>query len=552
MWPIERFLRHRPASPPAAGRPFALVETGSRGIRITAVDRRAAAEGVRAGMPLGDARAGIPALATEAAEPARDRAALLALARWLGRYGPSRNIAVLDATSSLTLHDHGLWVDIAGVEHLFGGENGLLADLCRRLAAMGLTARAGLADTLGAAHALARYGPRAPDAPDAETAPPGGTAGALAPLPVEALSLAPETILLLRRLGLRRIGQLYDLPRPALERRFRDGATTKPRRKEAGHLAGAVLLRLDEVLGRRAEALNPLTEPPVVAVRRAYAEPFISSELVEIEVERLAGELGVLLQAAGLGARHVRLALYRADGSMAGAAAGTGAPCHDASHLTRLMREKLAALDAGFGIDAMAFEALRVEAAPPVQAALAGGASRGDTVTMLIDRLANRLGPERVTCLAPRASHIPERAQMHVGAFSARQEGREVPPARGGPPRPPLLLARPEPIEVLAEVPEGAPLRFTWRRLGVRVVRAEGPERIAPEWWREIGRGRSPPSPEASVATEGGDGAPPGRPRDYYRIEAEGGGGYWVFRHGLYGEEEDGGAPRWFLHGLYG
>lgn len=561
---------HRPGSVPD-DTPLALVETGSRGIRITSVNRAAAVAGIRAGVALSDARAGHPGLVTRPAEPEADHAALVRLAGWLGRYGPARNAAVLPAPSPLASLDHGLWADVAGVEHLYGGEAALLADMARRLTAMGLTARLGLADTSGAAYALARHGPRggARGAGAAAVAPPGGTAAALEPLPVEALRLAPETVLLLRRLGLKRIGQLYGLPRGALERRFHDAAPSKARRVRSGLLAGALLARLDEVLGPHsghsghgcAEALDPLTEPPVLAVRRAYAEPFISSELLLAEVERITADLSAALQEAGLGARHVRLSLYRADGTTAEVSAGTSAPCHDVRHLVRLLAEKLGAIDAGFGIDALALEAVRAESAPPMQTVLAAGADRSEGITELIDRLANRLGAGRVSRLEARASHIPEGAERRVPAVSPAAKAADgagdggAARPRAGPPRPPLLLPRPEPIEVMAEVPEGAPLRFTWRRLNVRVVRAEGPERIAPEWWRDIGRVDPPPDEAPAAAGDDAaapdhDHAPGSRPRDYYRVEAEGGGGYWVFRRGLYGES--GGAPRWFLHGLYG
>lgn len=542
-------------------RPFALVESTSRGLRLTAVSRRAAKEGLRADMALCDARAAFPRLATAPADPAGDHTALVGLARWCGRYGPARNAAILPAPSPLASLDHGLWVDVAGVEHLYGGEAALLADIASRFSRLGLTARTGLADTSGAAWALARYAPRATAGIEPAIAPPAATAEALAALPAEALRLDSGTVVLLRRLGLRRIGQLYALPRPTLERRFRDAATAKARRQQAGALAAAVLTRLDEVLGRRAEALVPLGEPPVLCVRRAYAEPFISSELLDAEVARLAEDLCATLAGSGLGVRRLRLTLYRADATSAEVAVGTSSPCRDSRHLMRLLREKLAAVDAGFGIDALAMDTTRAEPAAPLQVALSGGTHGTASVAELVDRLANRLGSARVTTPSPHASHVPERAEVRRSALAHLAPARPTSThdrgcrPRAGPPRPPLLLARPEPIEVMAEVPEGAPLRFTWRRLGVRVVHAEGPERIAPEWWRDIGRARAAPS------AGGGDDAhardhdappPPGRPRDYYRVEAEGGGAYWVFRRALYGSREEDEPPRWFLHGLYG
>lgn len=489
--------------------PLALVERGGHGIRITAVNRRAAAEGVRIGQALTDARAGVPALLSRPAEPRRDRAALLRLARWCGRYGPSRNIDDED----------GLWIDMTGVAHLYGGEEKLLQDLCARFARFGLTVRAGLADTLGGAHALARF------APSPALAPPGETEACLAPLPIAGLRLVPEAVLLLQCLGLKRIGQLYALPRAALNRRFRS--------LEA---AEAVVTRLDQALGIRAEPARPLAEPPALYVQRAFADPLISAEGLEVQTERLAEELCAHLDARGLGVRRIRLSLYRADGTVAGVQAGLSFACREAGHLMALLREKLATLDAGFGVDAVALAAVQVDRRSAEQAALAVGvAHKAQTdPACLIDRLTNRLGAQRVTRIVARASHIPERAQTRIPALAGAQrtsQGASSPPdSRAA--RPPLLLACPEPIRVVAEVPQGPPVRFTWRRVERRVARAQGPERIAPEWWGEIGK------QEKRCRT-----------RDYYRLEDTQGAGYWVFRAGLYGDGED--PPSWFLHGLF-
>lgn len=499
--------RARPAAVPA-DKPLALVESGAHGIRLTAVNRPAAALGLNVGQALTDARAMHPALLTQGAEPGRDRTALLRLARWCGRYGPNRNADGED----------GLWIDVTGVAHLFGGESELLADLVSRLSRFGLTARVGLADTLGAAHALARF------APSPALAGVGRAEGALAALPVDALRLAPETILLLQRLGLRRIGALYRLPRAALQRRFR---TIKG--------AEAVLARLDQALGVRAEPRRPLVEPPALYVQRAWPEPLISAEQLEAETSKLTEELCTQLAARGLGARRLCLSLYRADGSIAEVRAGLSAPSWAPEHMRALIVEKLAALDAGFGIDAMVLAAVQAEAPDAGQASLATrlqGAARADA-SELIDRLSNRLGAERIVRLEACASHLPERAETPRAALGARRPARTAwPPQPPGPARPALLLPQPEPIRVVAEVPEGPPASFVWRRVERRIVRAEGPQRIAPEWWDELAGRKS-------------------GTRDYYRIEDEGGAGYWVYREGLYGRGEEV-LPRWFLHGLYG
>lgn len=516
-------------------RPLALIEGGRRGLVITAVNPAAARRGIPTGLVLADARAAWPGLATRPADRARDGAVLAALARWAGRYGPARN----------TDGDDGLWIDITGVAHLFGGEAALLADLIGRLAAMGLAARAGLADTLGAAHALARHAASPRSA--AVIAAPGAAATALAGLPVAALRLEAAAVILLRRLGLTRIGQLYGLPREALARRFRD-APRKGRREAAERgsaLAGAVLDRLDQALGRSGEPRTPLGEPPQRQVRRHFPEPLASSNGLLAAAGALAAELCLLLAAAGEGARRFRLALYRADGTVAEAAAGTSSACRDPAHVLALLGERLAALDAGFGVDVVTLEASQVERLGPLQATLAPAHTPGESAETgrLLDRLANRLGEARVFRLEACASHVPERAERRRPALSAVGPGA-APPARGeesAAARPPFLLPVPERIEVVAEVPEGPPLRFSWRRVGHRVVKAEGPERIAPEWWRAIGR------PAAATA---------GRTRDYYRVEDERGGRFWLFRAGRWGEEEDTGEgpamPAWFLHGVLG
>ena len=510
-WPIERLRRAAPALVPDDA-PLALVQSGSHGIRITAVNARAAAEGVRVGQALADARASLPALLSRPAEPRRDRSALLRLARWCGRYGPGRHADGED----------GLWIEVTGVAHLYGGEARLIEDLCAKLARFQLTARAALADTLGAAHALARFAPS-----PAAIAAPGETEVPLARLPVEALRLDPQAALLLRRLGLRRIGQLYSLPRAALQRRFRSSQS-----------AEAVLSRLDQALGVVPEPRRPLVEPPALFVERPFADPLISAEGLEAETARLSEELCRSLDARNLGARRICLSLYRADGTVAEARAGLSFPCRSPEHLMALLQEKLPHLDAGFGIDALVLSALHVERRDAQQAALGprlGPVGAGDAAC-LVDRLANRLGADRVMRLEPRASHIPERAEAARPALhaAAAPERADTPPKCMAS-RPSFLLSAPEPIAVIAEVPEGPPARFTWRRVERRVARAQGPERIAPEWWREIGRGTDTKM---------------GRTRDYYRLEDEGGTGYWVFREGLYGRDEE--QPAWFLHGLFG
>ncbi len=504
--------------------PFALVEAGTHGVRIAAVNGAAAAAGIVPGQSLADARAALPSLRTRPAERRRDAAALEGLARWAGRYGPSRNTEGPD----------GLWVDISGVAHLFGGEAALLADVHDRLADAGYSARLGLADTAAAAWALARFGRTASPA---TVAPAGETNVALADLAVEALRLTPATVVLLKRLGLYRIGELYGLPRASLARRFRD-LRGPSRRASPGELADGVVLRLDQALGAIREPRRPMLPVPCRLVRQVFVEPLIASAGIETAVTIAIRDLCALLAEVGEGARQVRLAFYRTDGSDAEIIIGTSSPSRDERHIGRLFAEKLGAIDLGFGVDVVTLEGVVVEPLDAVQAGLGAKPQQqgAQGLAQLIDRLSNRVSAAAVHRVAARASHIPEQADMIVPALGPPIDAAASPRAMLAL-RPPFLLGRPEAIEAIAEVPEGPPRRFRWRRAGHRIVKAEGPERIEPAWWRTIA---------AEPATQ------PSRPRDYYRVEDDQGGRYWVFREGLYDRDGEAGKPVWYLHGLFG
>jgi protein ImuB len=512
-WPIERFNRaaRRKTTPPsnrkpADAAPFALVGSDRGALFLSAVTAAARKRGVRVGQPLADAKAIFPGLVTRPAEPDADAKALRGLADWCGRYSPWVNT---DGTD-------GLWLDITGCAHLFGDEAGLIRDLTERLRKLSITARPGIADTPGAAWAVARFG-------EESIAPPGETREALAELPVEGLRLPKEAALLLQRLGLQRIGQLYDLPRATLAKRF--GAGVK------AQLTDAVLDRLDQALGRKSEPVSPLGSVPAYRTYLRLAEPLITREAIEAVLGRLLESLCESLGQDHRGVRSLRLTGFRVDGTAVHLDIATGRGVRDPARLMRLFAEHLDEIDPGFGIDMMALNAYRVDAMPPEQGTVDGGAALADRdeVGDLVDRLSNRLGPARVYRLAPEERHIPERAERCIPAqkeaASATWESRKVQ-------RPARLLLRPEPVQVMAEVPEGPPIRFVWRHASHRVVRAAGPERIAPEWWLE-------------------EGADFSRVRDYYRVESETGQSFWIYREGLYqlGREP---TPRWFLHGLFG
>jgi len=450
----------------------------------------------------------------------------------------------------------GLWIETTGADHLFGGEAALLADLTARLARMGAVAQVGLAGTPGAAWALARFAPS-----NATIAPPGGEAGALASLPVEALRLSPAAVQLLGRFGVRRIGDLYALPRAGLARRFR------------GEAGMQVILRLDQALGRLPEPLVGEIAPTAYFAHRVFAEPILHTEGVAQWGARLVEELCAKLEGEGLGARRIVLTGFRTDGRTTWFSAALGMASRDPEHLIRLLRERgWARLEVGFGLDALRLSAsvteplrlsqpslsaspglvpgahgARLDAhsaahmprhgcAEQVRARRKGGdAQELDPEThramaALIDRLTARLGETAVLRPVWRESWTPERAEGLAPYAAAPSTSASPQPAAQ--PRPILLFTPPEPIDAVAELPDGAPARFTWRRAARRVTRASGPERLAPEWWRKpSARGR------------------PAAVRDYYRLEDEDGGRYWVFREGLYGDEDH--LPSWWMHGLF-
>jgi protein ImuB len=520
-WPIFRLKRAEPTAVPSQ-QPFALIESGTHGLTITAVNGAAARLGIEVGTSLTDARAAHPGLVSRPAEPEKDRIALLKLARWAGRYGPNRHIDGQD----------GLWIDITGVAHLFDGEENLLDDMTRRLASFGVAVQAGLADTIGAAHALARFG--CPPEAAWALAPASETREAISFLSVEALRLDASRILLLKRLGLRCIGQLYDIPRDSLARRFR-----------SSDVASAVLVRLDQALGAMKEPRRPMQPPPVLSVARAFAEPLISSEALEAFAGELVAELSAALAAKDLGARVLRLTFYRADGTAGTIAAAMSTPCHDPRHMMSLLREKFSGIDAGFGVDLVRLDAVRAGKREAKQKGFVEPQSAPfRDPSELVDRLVNRFGRDAITVLRPHGSHIPEHAEVRLPALealaaeSSSRVASYVPPwpYRKSAARPAFMLARPEPIEVTAGVPDGPPASFIWRRVERRVARAEGPERIAPEWWRTLYLD---------------EGQKKRRTRDYYKIEDQQGALYWVFRHGLYEGEEMSERPSWFLHGLF-
>ncbi|MFB0491855.1 protein ImuB [Methylobacterium sp. OAE515] len=613
-WPVTRLRRAGLA--PERG-PLAVAADGPGGLRLVALDPEARALGLNPGEPLGRVRAriGVP-LQVYPADPAADRDSLLRLCRWASAYAP------LVAPFGPAEAADGLYIDVAGASHLRGGEANLVADLAARLARGNIPARIALADTPGAAFALARHG-----VADRIVVPPGDAAEALRDLPVEALRLDPDMAAGLRRLGLRRVGALDALPRGPLARRF--GET--------------LLLRLDQALARRPEPLAPLSDAAAHAAARGFLDPIGRQSDIVRTARDLMAEIAPGLERDGLGACALRLALHRVDGAVRALDLGLSRPERDPERVAALVSLRLdrlgSALDAGFGFETVAL-AVTVTGVMSARQTEFDAEAAGDGVGYLADSLAQRLG-RALLRLEPRASHLPERADRgrvwvageghgssadqgvgrprarllppsaaaglvdsNIGAGRAASgsltgplsragegqgEGRElsgkgapsqcvdgvrrsVPsrpspqpsPARERgpvalphqgrrptemgehrcaevagkapaipspwpdhlPPRPLVLFPRGEAAcDVLSTIPEGPPRRFRWRAQIHQVTHAEGPERIAAEWWRE-----------------------PGKDRDYYRIECEAGHRLWLYRDGPHAPDR---PAAWYVHGLF-
>lgn len=452
-------------------------------------------------MPLADARARVPELLVIQHDPVADAAWLDRLALGCNRYTP---LVAIDAPDGLIL-------DIAGAEHLLGGEAELIDDVEMRLSRLGMSVRVALGPTADAARALARYQTR--PAPDENQA--------VRRLPVAALELEPEATTALVRAGLKTIGDLASRPMANIAARFGAGAATALRR----------------ILGDAPSPLDPRIAPPPVATERRFAEPLGSTAHATKVLAELVDEAMKELDERGKGGRHFRATFFRSDGLARSIEIETGYPTRDTALVMRLFAERMDGLadplDPGFGFDMIRLAVPRLEALGATQLKLEGGAVcksiEEGAMDELVDRMTTRLGRGRVRRLLAADTHIPEQAQLALPAIDAPPPEPWQAPEPGEPPtRPFHLFDPPQPIEVIAEVPDGPPHQFRWRRQAHAVRRYEGPERIAAEWWRR--------RDNAGVT------------RDYYRVEDAQGRRFWLFRHGLYEEKE---RPLWYIHGVF-
>lgn len=476
-------------------KPLVTVRRDGRRLLVAAACPAARALGLAPGMALTQARILVPGLDIVDEDAGGDAAWLLRLGLFAARRWTPR---------AAVAGDDGLWLDLSGVAHLFGGE----AAMCRRIVAfcarLGLDARIAVAGTAGAAHAFARFGGE-----PVAICPIGGESERLAPLPVAALRLDEERLAAARRLGLETVGTLMAMPRAPLERRF----------------GPALLTRLDQALGRVAEPFDPIVPEAPPAVTLSFVEPIATAEAIAEAVGEAVRRLVGDLERAGLAVRRLALIGERVDGALQSVAIGTARATRDRAHLYRLLAARIEGIEPGFGLERLRLVAGRVEplGPQPVAGALAGEPPAPDLVP-LVDRLAGRLGARRLYRLSAVESDVPERSVRRIGPLE---------PAAGWPewPRPVRLLSPPERIDgVVALLPDQPPRRFTWRGLLYRVRRADGPERLYGEWWKRTA--------EAEAV------------RDYFQVEDEEGKRFWLFRRG------DGADPRtgdlsWYLHGVF-
>jgi protein ImuB len=522
--------------------PLAIVADRGNMQVLVSLSAAAEAEGLTTGQPLRDAQAMCPGLVTRLADPLAEAAFLTALRRWAGKFSPW---VAEEPPAALV-------VDLTGCAHLFGGEEALLGQIELDCHDLGLAVHAGIADTLGAAWALARYaGQPAPllrsgDAIDQEAwatrsravkrrnwerggpaprvkpsgarpsriALPGQTRTALSGLPVTALRLSPDAVTDLTRLGIRRIGDLSGQPRAGLARRF----------------GRQLVQRLDQAMGVEPEPVSPAKPPAHFAVRLTFPEPIGLESDIVAALDRLLPALGDRLSAQGQGARRVRLECHRTDQTMEWVEVGLARPSADPDRVRPLILLKIREIDAGFGIDRLRLEAIETEPVHNRQHrghldAAADGAARGAATVGLDDllgRIGARVGLEAITRLHPADSHIPEKSAKTLAAAWSEPAGDWPAPTV---PRP-LLLWRPEPVTTQEDGP-ALPLAFRWRRRDFRTVAGAGPERIAPEWWLDD------PDWRSGV-------------RDYWRVATGTGERLWLYY--AHGGTMSGG---WFCHGAF-
>lgn len=513
-------------------------------MKLVAVDQAAADAGLAPGQNLSDARALVPDLDVREADHGAIAHIFSEFADWHSNASPI--VSVLTDVA-----EYGdLVLDITGVAHLFGGEREMLRLLISRLRRLGFTVSGAIADTVGAAWALSHFRPG--------IIAPNEQSSALADLPVIALRLSEAQVAGLNQMGLKTIGQLYGRQRKALQARF----------------GASLLLRLDQALGEIEERITPRIPASEHYAEQRFSEPIGYLDDVLMMTRDLAVRLALRLEAKQLGAQTFHLFLYRVDHKVITLSINAARATRDPSHIAQLFVHRSERLvgeyDAGFGIDMIRLAASSVSVVESMQVGAFETDDGAADLERLYDRISNRLGPATLVRSKFINTHIPEQA-VKLEPVVARTPDDPFALAHIEGPRPLRLLPAPEPIEVIAEVPHGPPMKMVWRRISYRVVRSSMAEPIDAIWWhsgKSLGaalpalkaekrgdprddaklekRARLSPKPEHVTRLEQFDAAKV--TRNYYVIEDEGGRRFWVFRLGLYGTGE---LPRWFVHGFF-
>ena len=467
-------------------------------MRLAALSPEAQKLGFLVGMALADARARHPNLDICEHDEFADASWLRQMAEQCRRYSPMVALQPSD----------GISMEISGSAHLFDGEKNLAEDVEHWFERQDMTLRHAIASTSEAARALALYG----EGQESDEI------AAISALPVEALELDLAATMALRRAGLKTVGAVAERPHSIIAPRF-------------GKVA---IVALESLYGTLRQPTPVLPQYIPVRAERRFAEPVGSVELMLTVIGELAADTARQLHERGQGGRRFRATLFRSDGVKSRLDIETGQSTRDITLLLRLFRERIEALadplDPGFGYDRLLLQVPHYEPLAALQSEMEGEAKRGEAVAELVSRLATRLGRAAVSKVISKDSHIPERAQAMKSAIETGEiKDWIVSPADETPSRPLFLFDPPQEVRVrMAEIPDGPPRDFHWKREWRSVCRAEGPERISAEWWRyRSGRGLT---------------------RDYYRVEDVQGRRYWLFRHGLYDEKT---SPRWYLHGLF-
>jgi protein ImuB len=530
--PTDRIKRRRSHNAALVNdQPSIVVAKQNNALQISALDDAAAHLGLEAGLPLANARAVCPDIQVFDADEATDALALNAIADWCDCFTP---LVALDSP-------HGLFLDITGCAHLFGGEAALMQKVCAALARQGFAVSAAIAGTSVCARTMNRYvhGRIIPDGEEADS---------VKPLPVSALDADDAITRGLRRAGLKTIRDVASRARHEITARFGADFTTL----------------LEQALGQGDAPISPRKPLPDYIVEKRFAEPVSTDGVIAATLSRLAQMLVAAMERQGKGARRLEANFFRTDGAVRAIAVDTGQPVTKSELIERLFRERLDALsdplDPGFGFDLVRLSASRTEIVVQQQRDLDANVHDNDELAALIDRIAARIGVRRVVVHLPQDTHIPERAVLAVPAqhqLAAAALAVWPDRAEGEPPLRPLrLFEKPELIEVTAMFPDGPPARFKWRQNSHRIALVEGPERIAMEWWnrREPERAPEPDDdftrshpPQGDIAVEPIDGSK--LTRDYFRAEDEDGDRYWLYREGIHKREVK--TFRWFLHGLF-